>query len=43
MNAVPLTEMDDHELYEAVMHTVQSCESELVIETLDFNEYFTFS
>jgi hypothetical protein len=30
--------MYDHELYEEVRDTIRSCESELGMETLDFNE-----
>jgi hypothetical protein len=43
MNAVQTTDMYDHELYEEVMDTIRSCESELGIETLDFNESFALS
>jgi hypothetical protein len=40
MNAVQTTDMYDYELCEEVMETIRSCESELGIETMDFNESF---
>jgi hypothetical protein len=43
MNAVQTTERYDHELYEEVMDTIRSCESELGIEALDFNESFALT
>ena len=43
LNAVETTFLYDHELYEEVMDTVRSCETELGIETLDFNESFALT
>ena len=40
LNAVETTYLYDHDLYEEVMATIRSCESELGIETLDFHESF---